>query len=335
MRKDCVRLPPRPEFSFPTEVLESQHHAFDGRPVEDQKASRLPGAPSHVKVVPVQTLHLHDPTDPDGGTRCFVKDHEMGSIFTVVPRHKSLSRMRNPNTLCDAFERIEKCSKPTDRGKGKTVCLPTPGSRHFCAGSFPMRAKKGLGMRWEATVNDRHPLESFIESSRKTMEECMPSRFLKGVHAAKEVVDCDAFVENGDGANETFGGVACGKNVFLSAHKDNDAFCSITSVVASPGTPADAVLCCFTFPAYGVAVALRSGDILVFNPQVHHCVSSATESTAAYCCLSLYLKTSLVGLNDNSLPLTDLQFDILSAREDGIAKKRASKKRKIGKTSKH
>ena len=325
MRKDCVRLMPRPEYSFPIDVLREKHHVFDGRPMEDQ-TTPLPGAPSHVKVVPVQTLHIHDSSDPKKGTRCFVKNHELGSIFTLLPRQKSLSRFGKLPALHHAFERIETCSKQTDRGKGKTVCLPTPGSRCTCAGSFPMRNAEGLGMRWEATVSDRHLLESFIEASRKTMEEHMPSRFLKGICRAKGVVDCNAFVESG--LDEVFGGVACGKNVFLSSHKDDDAFYSISSVVAAPGVPENKVLCCFTFPACGVAVALRSGDILVFNPQVHHSVSSATDLAVDYHCLSLHLKTSLVGLNHNDLPLTTTQFDILAEQNDRITAKHLPKKRK-------
>ncbi len=60
----------------------------------------------------------------------------------------------------------------------------------------------------------------------------------------------------------------------------------------------------FTFAEQGIAVVLRPGDMLIFNPLYHHCLSSRTlvdESVDVFC-LSLYRKTAVVvGKNDNSL----------------------------------
>jgi hypothetical protein len=58
----------------------------------------------------------------------------------------------------------------------------------------------------------------------------------------------------------------------------------------------------FAFPEQGLAVTLKPGDMHIFNPRYHHCLSSRT---GAYqykyvLCLSLYLKTAIVGGNDNS-----------------------------------
>ena len=58
----------------------------------------------------------------------------------------------------------------------------------------------------------------------------------------------------------------------------------------------------FTFPTLGYAVALRPGDVLAFNARIHHSVS--TKSTAGEAqdvfCSSVYLKSKLVGGNDNN-----------------------------------
>jgi hypothetical protein len=69
----------------------------------------------------------------------------------------------------------------------------------------------------------------------------------------------------------------------------------------------------FTFPEQGVAVALRPGDMLLFNPLYHHCLSSRTTSyqNDDVFCLSLYLKTAIVGKNDNALPITEREKLIL------------------------
>jgi hypothetical protein len=70
----------------------------------------------------------------------------------------------------------------------------------------------------------------------------------------------------------------------------------------------DAEICnYFEFPEQGIAVALRLGDMLLFNLLYQHCLSSRTsfyENKDVFS-LSLYLKSAVVGKNDNTLPLTD------------------------------
>jgi hypothetical protein len=57
-----------------------------------------------------------------------------------------------------------------------------------------------------------------------------------------------------------------------------------------------------------VCVALRNYDILLFNPQKIHCVSSRKDPSNVNAndiyCVSFYSKTAIVGGNDNSLDLT-------------------------------
>jgi hypothetical protein len=80
----------------------------------------------------------------------------------------------------------------------------------------------------------------------------------------------------------------------------------------------DAEVCnYFTFAKQGIAVALRPGDMLLFNPIYQHCISSRTsiyESEDVFC-LSLYLKTAIVGKNDNTLPLTETDIYSLKGEE--------------------
>ena len=93
---------------------------------------------------------------------------------------------------------------------------------------------------------------------------------------------------------------------------DEDFFYSLTTVASEQGVQdndqymMDAAICnYFTFAEQGIAVALRPGDMLIFNPLYHHCLSSRTaryENDDVFC-LSLYLKTAVVGQNDNRLPM--------------------------------
>ncbi len=69
----------------------------------------------------------------------------------------------------------------------------------------------------------------------------------------------------------------------------------------------------FVFPEQGIAVALRPGDMLIFNPKYHHCLLSCTcayQNKDVYSLL-LYLKSAVVGKNGNSIPLNDKETDLL------------------------
>jgi hypothetical protein len=62
----------------------------------------------------------------------------------------------------------------------------------------------------------------------------------------------------------------------------------------------DRIVCYFAFPRIGIAVALWPGDFLLFNPQELHSISSRCKAEDDIFCASSYLKTAIVGLNDNS-----------------------------------
>ena len=55
---------------------------------------------------------------------------------------------------------------------------------------------------------------------------------------------------------------------------------------------------------------IRPGDLLVFNPSEPHTVSSRCDKDDEVYCLTTYLKTVVVGLNDNRIELTPLQNDL-------------------------
>jgi hypothetical protein len=57
----------------------------------------------------------------------------------------------------------------------------------------------------------------------------------------------------------------------------------------------------------GVAVPLRPGDFLLFNALIPHCVSSRCRQAEEILSIAMYLKTSVVGMNNNQLPPNSLQ----------------------------
>jgi hypothetical protein len=145
----------------------------------------------------------------------------------------------------------------------------------------------------------------------------LPSQEIRGLQIAQLLGEWQEI--NGVASHPIWGSLACGKNYYLNSHLDDDFFYSLTTITSEGGIrqdidrySMDAQVCnYFTFAEQGIAVALRPGDMLIFNPLYHHCLSSRTSSYESedVFCLSLYLKTAVVGKNDNSLPLVT-QSDI-------------------------
>jgi hypothetical protein len=94
------------------------------------------------------------------------------------------------------------------------------------------------------------------------------------------------------------------------AHKDDDFLFSIFQLnVAGEGEMAvsSAVAQYFCFPELGYAIAVRPGDVLLFNANVYHCISGPTAARLhqRVHVSSFYLKTAHVGGNDNTKELTE------------------------------
>ena len=105
-------------------------------------------------------------------------------------------------------------------------------------------------------------------------------------------------------------------NYMSPAHTDEDAFMSTLFVSCAPKTEDkkdtglyelnQEVAVHFIFPTEGVGVALRPGDVLMFNPIYYHCVSQRSEyyKSDEIFLTSLYLKNKQISGNDNRDELT-------------------------------
>lgn len=62
-------------------------------------------------------------------------------------------------------------------------------------------------------------------------------------------------------------------------HTDKDFFIT-TLAVYDDLAGLEEILQYFCFPTYGIAIPMRSGDIIVFNPLVHHCATNPSRETA-------------------------------------------------------
>lgn len=105
-----------------------------------------------------------------------------------------------------------------------------------------------------------------------------------------------------------FTGVALGINKYIPAHVDKDVTLSIVTVLKNQVcSNDDGIVAYFCFPMLGIAVPLRPGDVLIFNPNEPHGLSSRCNKSDELVCLSMYYKSSVAGLNNNKLGLTEYE----------------------------
>jgi hypothetical protein len=69
----------------------------------------------------------------------------------------------------------------------------------------------------------------------------------------------------------------------------------------------DNIVIYFCFPTLGVAVPLRPGDFLLFNALIPHCVLPRCRQIDEVMCVWMYLKSAVVGMTNNKLPLNSKQ----------------------------
>jgi hypothetical protein len=116
---------------------------------------------------------------------------------------------------------------------------------------------------------------------------------------------------DGEEDSDFFAAIAFAENVYLSMHDDDDFTYSVVCPhMAKEYTNADKEVVYFCFPTIGIAVPLRPGDVLVFNPRTLHGISSRICNEDTLYCTSLYLKNKIVGGNDNSIPATRRQVEL-------------------------
>ena len=112
-----------------------------------------------------------------------------------------------------------------------------------------------------------------------------------------------------------FGAIAFGCNVFLRCHDDDDFTISMAHVLLAGKEQYnldDEVVIYFCFPTLGVAVPMRPGNYLLFNSRIPHCISSRCRHADKIMCISMFLKTAVVGMNENARILTDAQELLLA-----------------------
>ncbi|MCK7495298.1 MAG: hypothetical protein MZW92_32575 [Comamonadaceae bacterium] len=246
-------------------------------------------------------------------------------IFILVPRSDSIhhqTHVKDTLATLNAVNKAKNCAET--RGKARIPVAEGKG-KYTTIGLKPNRGRTGITESWPDKLNetDRCNVVKLMNTIEELAKGYLPSDALRGIEKASLLGNWQK-IETGTSPPNIWSSLAIALNYYLNAHTDQDFFYSLLTVASAHGLRQDinqysmnTEICnYFAFPEQGIAVALRPGDMLLFNPQYQHCLSSRTsfyENKDVFS-LSLYLKSGVVGKNNNTLPLTDAELNTLKQR---------------------
>ena len=265
----------------------------------------------------VPTHHLDDPTKG-----LIYKPGDNPSQMILVPRIDAINCIgKRTIPLCNALDAVEENLRTSqDRGVTKHVMCEDK-HKYSCVGTQACRGATGIRtMHYALEKNDPNSQKRIMKLFRQIEE--LYARFvdtdqIRLVKEAVDFVEAKTFSVPQESAKKAkatiYGAYASGVNVYLSSHWDQDfTYCATSIHQRKPYLESQNVVAYFAFPRLGIAIPLRPGDNLFFNPKEPHCIFSRCSNKEDIYCVSLYLKSANIGKNDNSTPLTHNQLPFLN-----------------------
>ena len=281
--------------------------------------------------IPTSKLHIYNDINPDIGLTLTHSDNALP--FIRLPHAISLkiigaSGLKKIYLSLKACERLRKTSLVRSDKKRIFGDYGVP-VRYTCAGiQVDRRSKEVLGYAPYINKLLRHHLKSLMtimccaECSFQVMADHQVISHLKNPKAIVPFKTMPFLSSGYNHSVQLFWGIASGSIVFLHCHTDADFTMSIAQVFLKGqntyGTDYDVVVY-FCFPMLGAAVPLHPGDFLLFNAIIPHCNSSRCKQRDEVMCLSMYLKTACVGLNNSDLALTTPEAALARTYHEWVA----------------
>ena len=258
-------------------------------------------------------------------------------LYIFIPRHEAISYNDCESFVLglDSYQRKKK-SQSSNRGISHKVYFEDKKSNYVDVGIGAARFMPGLYKKSINGVADENVknVNQYFNYVERTVKKYLPQCLLESLNIAlneigledlskvgsyKQMKESIEPISSSDGSGccekieyNFMPSASFGCNNLLQLHTDKDMFLSIIHVHArsdirntiggSNYNFESDIVKYFTFND-GTSIALRSGDILVFNPTIHHCVSSNTD---LYCnddvfCVSHYFKSLIAGRNNNNI----------------------------------
>ena len=274
------------------------------------------------------------------GSICFLNRQ---FVYLLLPRHEVLEGKFITSfvkEMKDLETKLQTSYSP--RGHNKHVMYEGNVANYVTLGLTSCRFAKGLYTKvidGNKTINNNLPVKAFTHFVGDKCKKYIPTTVFDNMNKSLNDIQVRPFTEIGTfkeettlnedptihdtsttkGTKESWSGkehsilpsIAFGRNTILPMHTDEDAFLSVVSVHCKEDidnrTNSYRNRCSiskfFTFDN-SISVGLRSGDLLIFNPTVGHCISTLTDEyrNRHVYCVSHYFKSKVVSLNDNSIP---------------------------------
>ena len=246
------------------------------------------------------------------------RNQENKIVFILIPRQCSLDSLASyAADDIKMMETYQKLSPNSKRGRTK----PFETQFKCCnAGWNANRGGRGIVLSKhcrEEQVTHTKQLKYLCVRIQKLMAQFLPTQDLRALSRVKGINPFSTLA--GSETESIFPTASMSVDYCSAAHVDIDFFYSLLAIRsvhndsnACYGANTDAhppAAQHFVFPTVSIAVALRPGDHLIFNPKISHCCSEKLKDYTAHrvhLC-AFYLKTAILGMNDNSKPLTCLQ----------------------------
>jgi hypothetical protein len=249
---------------------------------------------------------------------------ENGSFdFMLLPRNDAMNILPKQG-LSGLTAAISSCEKAKGtallRGRSKMTFgddIQRP-PKYTSVGVQPNRAKPGVSpiVPFMKKIPTEHLdwITKMMRWSEFAFEKMVDHSALHHIRAARDAIAfrtmCPSSSDKKQTPTKYYGAIAFGRNVHLRCHTDQDYLYSVIQVHLEGRDSYsidEKVVAYFCFPTLGIAVALCPGDFLLFNPTIPHCISSRCRNKDNVISVSSYLKTAVVGMNDNSIKLSDNQ----------------------------
>lgn len=248
-------------------------------------------------------LHHHN----EGAVHWLNKDEGVFS-FLKIPRECVLDKVNENNTakVVQALELLQKTESNTKRSKGKTG-VSSCKAKYTVFGVKAHQGRHGFVhdkiSKIQKYFKQTCALKKFVRRLEDVAAEFVPTSWLRAIAKANK---CEAWPTVAGGF---VAAMASSINYWAPAHKDEDFLFSIHQVNIVGQLHSTDIVQYFCFPTLGFAIGLCPGDVILFNPHVHHCLSAKSpryEDVDVHV-TTMYVKTAHAGLNNNSIPLTEEQ----------------------------
>jgi hypothetical protein len=187
-------------------------------------------------------------------------------------------------------------------------------NKYCCVGAQPGRAERGVQsglyrLNYGFPSKEWDFIHRVLKRTEYAFDRSMDTDIIPHISCARSRVEFKTMEPSPLSTHKKsasyYIGLGFGINVYLRSHIDQDFTMSIVQAHINNHDYQvnDRILCYFAFPRIGMAVALLPGAFLLFNPQEPHSISSRCKLGDKIFCISSYLKTGVVGLNDNSNPV--------------------------------